>query len=81
MFSGKTFNRLVYLTGAYTILSPALRVHFSYSEHDGEPQKKYDRFEVESNMRKYVDLKGEKPWAIITGASEGIGKQYAIDIA
>lgn len=73
-------KRVVYCTGFYTLLSPMYRVYQSGKIHDWNFEKPFNKEEVTKNLEQYSSKNGES-WAIITGASEGIGRQYAIDLA
>ena len=68
------FSRIVYLTGAYQISKPFYNVYVSYKAHNYD-HNELDPNLVTQNLKNYAAAaEGEKPWAIITGASEGIGK-------
>ena len=71
----KAFHRLVYLIGAYKIGIPLSEFTLHY-------YNMFHREELESKtvyQRLRESYKGD--WAVVTGASEGIGRAYALDLA
>ena len=62
------FNKLIYLTGAYKVFAPL----YSYLLYE------YNRRE-ETDLQTYNQ--DQASWAIVTGASEGIGKEFALQLA
>ena len=77
-FMRKWFHRMCYLTGAYTLGRP---LYIYYHERDNRWDKSIqDGFSNERRIRDQYNPDGKK-WAVVTGASEGIGKSYAVDLA
>lgn len=68
----KKFNALVYLVGGVTLLRPA----FQYLEMDSN-QRNCSGAE---RIRRVYNPDG-KQWAVVTGSSEGIGKEFAMEMA
>lgn len=77
-FTRTWFNRLCYLTGAYTIGHP-FYIYYHERENRWGHKDKPD-YSNERRIRNLYNPDGKK-WAIVTGASEGIGKAYAFNLA
>jgi 17beta-estradiol 17-dehydrogenase / very-long-chain 3-oxoacyl-CoA reductase len=84
----KNFNRSVYLVGGVNVGYKAYLLGNSYmlSERDPLPNYlnpvHYDR--IKRNMQNYATESKELPgkrWALVTGASEGIGREFAKNLA
>ena len=60
-------------------MKPFFNVYVSYRAHDFD-HNVLDPALVQTNLAKYAS-DDKSSWALITGASEGIGRQFAIDIA
>ena len=75
-FLRANFNRLCYLTGAYTLGHP---MYVYYCERKNRYGNEPD-YSNEKRIRDEYNPNGRK-WAIVTGASEGIGRCFAIDLA
>jgi hypothetical protein len=72
------FNTLIYSLGAYQIGRPLYE--FSLSYYNEFMREKESNTTNEQRMLKqygWPTSNGGKPWALITGSSDGMGKLYA----
>ena len=70
-------TKLIYLTGAYTIGKPL----YVYGNHYYNNYMREEETKVMTHERIHQTYNPKKDkWAIVTGASEGIGKSFAIDL-
>ena len=69
----QTTRRLIYLTGLYQCSVPA------YCLLKSIYNQKADETPIKQRLNQRYGGLGQ--WALVTGASEGIGKAYAVDLA
>ena len=71
---------LIYLIGAYKVTKPLVDcAQYSYNSYFRPDQEKIDN---DQRIQKiYGSNDGNRKWAMITGGSEGIGRQFCLDFA
>ena len=69
----KRASQFVYLVGGYQVGN--LMLNFGRTLYNTE----YEQISLKTRLNSSYGSEGE--WAIVTGASEGIGKAYAMELA
>ena len=71
-------KNIITLVGLYKISHPI----YSYSIHyyNNKIKEDVDQITNQQRLQTLYNPKGDK-WAIVTGASEGIGRSYALDLS
>lgn len=84
----KNLNRFCYLVGGFKVYEQLNHFYQVYRTQDGLWKANdiqdhvYHSGVVKKNLERYASKNDEnKGWALVTGASEGIGRQYAFDLA
>ena len=75
------FSKLIYLLGAYQIGSPLYA--FGFHQYNYIKREEIAGTSNENRLKKeYGGRIGDKPaWALVTGGSEGIGKEFVLNLA
>jgi len=67
-------SKAIYLTGGYTICEPLYRFMISAHSH-----QTISNDQMHTQLQKLTTNEhGETPWALVTGASAGIGREFAM---
>ena len=76
------FNNLIYGLGAYQVFRPLYEFSLSYfNEFNRESTNNETNEQRISREYGWPTENGGKPWALISGSSDGMGKLYALFFA